>query len=59
MASKEEIQKKIEGLEARMSEADFWADKEAAQRTLKELQSLKDELEGVGKYDKGSADARH
>src|SRR3989344_9085154 len=55
MASKEEIQKKIEGLEARMSEADFWADKEAAQRTLKELQSLKDELEGVGKYDKGSA----
>src|SRR3989338_677420 len=55
MASKEEIQKKIEGLEARMSAADFWADKEAAQRTLKELQNLKDELEGVGKYDKGSA----
>ena len=42
-------------LEAEMSSADFWADKDKAQGKIKELQALKDELEGVGKYDKGSA----
>ena len=38
-----------------MGAADFWADKNLAQEKIKELQSLKDELEGVGKYDKGDA----
>lgn len=52
---KEEIQKKIEILETEMSSADFWSDKNKAQEKIKELQSLKDELEGVGKYDKGNA----
>jgi peptide chain release factor 2 len=55
MASREEIQEKIAYLEERMGQADFWADKDAAQASIKELQALKDELEGVGKYDKGSA----
>jgi peptide chain release factor 2 len=55
MASKEEIQKKIEQLETEMSSADFWNNKEKAQASIKELQNLKDELEGVGKYDKGNA----
>ncbi len=55
MASSEDIQSKIEMLEAEMSSADFWADKDKAQGKIKELQALKDELEGVGKYDKGSA----
>lgn len=55
MASKEEIQKEIASLEERMSSADFWADKDAAQASIRELQALKDELEGVGKYDRGSA----
>src|SRR3989344_1562950 len=55
MASKEEIQKKIEAIENRMSSSDFWADKDVAQATIRELQILKDELEGAGKYDKGSA----
>jgi peptide chain release factor 2 len=55
MVSKEEIQQKIEALEAAMSSADFWSDKDKAQATIKEHQALKDELEGVGKYDKGSA----
>ncbi len=55
MASKEEIQKKIDAIEARMAGADFWNDKDTAQGAVRELQSLKDELEGVGKYDKGSA----
>lgn len=55
MASKEEIEKKIELIEERMSSADFWNDKDVAQGVVKELQNLKDELEGVGKYDKGDA----
>ncbi len=55
MAIPEDIKKKIENIEIEMSSSDFWADKEKAQRTLKEHQALKDELEGVGKYDKGSA----
>jgi hypothetical protein len=38
-----------------MASADFWNDKNAAQAKIKELQDLKDELEGVGKYDKGDA----
>lgn len=52
---KEELNKKIAELEAKMSSADFWADKDAAQATIKELQDLKDDLSGVGKYDRGGA----
>lgn len=52
---KSEIQNKIEELERAMSAPDFWADKEKAQSSIKELQRLKDELEGVGKYDRGDA----
>src|SRR3989344_2815501 len=55
MATKEEIQKKIEALEVTMASTDFWQDKEVAQGKIRELQSLKDELEGAGKYDKGGA----
>ena len=52
---KGEIQEKITALEAEMSLPDFWADKHKAQAKIKELQTLKDELEGVGKYDRGDA----
>jgi peptide chain release factor 2 len=52
---KEEIQKKIAEIEIRMAEADFWSDKDRAQATIKEYQDLKDDLAGVGKYDKGNA----
>lgn len=38
-----------------MSSADFWNAKNKAQKKIKELQDLKDSLEGVGKYDKGDA----
>lgn len=38
-----------------MQAPDFWNDKDSAQGAIKELQNLKDELEGVGKYDKGDA----
>ncbi|MBU1557474.1 PCRF domain-containing protein [Patescibacteria group bacterium] len=53
--NKEEIEKKIKGLEAMMEQPDFWNDKDEAQRIIKEINDLKDELEGVGKYDKGNA----
>jgi len=51
---KDNIQKKISELEAQMSEADFWADKNKAQNTLRELAELKNKKEGAGKYDKGN-----
>ena len=52
---KEKIQQKITDLETAMGEADFWNDKNKAQNAVKELQNLKEALEGVGKYDRGSA----
>jgi len=55
MTNKEEIQDKITQLEADMASADFWSDKDKAQASIRKLQALKDELEGVGKYDKGGA----
>ncbi|MEN9913175.1 MAG: peptide chain release factor 2, peptide chain release factor 2 [Candidatus Parcubacteria bacterium] len=55
MDKKQHIEQKIAELEASMSDADFWIDKVKAQTAVKELQRLKDELEGVGKYDKGDA----
>lgn len=54
MSNKEDIQSKIDKLEAEMASADFWVDKDKAQAKIRELQSLKDELAGVGKYDRGS-----
>lgn len=53
--TKEDIQQKIANLETRMSEADFWTDKAKAQASVKELQNLKEALEGVGRYDRGNA----
>lgn len=55
MATPEEIKAKIKAIEERMSSADFWSDKDVAQATIREMESLKDELLGVGKYDKGDA----
>ncbi len=55
MATPEELKKKIEAIEERMGSADFWSDKDTAQATIRELENLKGELEGAGKYDKGEA----
>src|SRR3989344_6447747 len=55
MSSPKEIKKKIEEIETAMSLADFWTDKNLAQSKIKELQELKSELEGAGKYDRGGA----
>ena len=51
----EEKKKKIEELEAEMISPHFWDDKENAQQIIKEIQTLKEEVSGVGKYDKGDA----
>lgn len=52
---KEQIKIRISQIESAMLEANFWNDKTTAQASIKELQELKDTLEGAGKYDKGSA----
>ncbi len=38
-----------------MSSAEFWADKDRAQATILEHETLKNKLAGVGKYDSGDA----
>jgi peptide chain release factor 2 len=55
LMNKEEIQHRITEIENAMSAADFWSDKNRAQAMIKEMQDLKDSMEGLGKYDKGSA----
>ena len=53
--AKEKIIARIAELEAEMASGDFWLDKEKAQAAIREHQNLKEELEGVGKYDRGDA----
>ncbi len=55
MATKEVITARIIEIESAMLAPDFWQDSKAAQALIKELQDLKVELEGGGKYDKGNA----
>lgn len=55
MPKLEEIKKKIEEIERVMGSADFWADRDRAQATIREYEAFKSELVGVGKYDKGGA----
>jgi len=52
---KENLQKELEALEADMNSADFWADKNKAQATIRRIQELKAEMAGEGKYDVGDA----
>ena len=46
---------RIKEIEDAMSASDFWAEKDKAQALIKELQELKTEVEGGGKYDKANA----
>jgi len=55
MVEEKNIEEQIKELEARMSDPDFWTDKNKAQAVLRELAELKDKKEGLGKYDKGNA----
>lgn len=52
---KEKIENEIQKIETEMSQADFWNDKQKAQEKIKRLTELKEQKEGVGKYDKGNA----
>lgn len=51
----EDAKNRIENIEAAMMRPDFWNDKDRAQQMIREMQELKDALEGAGKYDKGEA----
>lgn len=53
--TKEEIQTRIDELEAAMLAPDFWNDSTKAQASYKELELLKVQLEGGSAYDKGDA----
>lgn len=52
---KDDIQKRIEEIEACMLTNDFWSDKNKAQEYIKELKVLQSERDGVGLYDLGPA----
>jgi len=51
----EDIQKRIEEIDAAMLQSDFWNDSQKAQAMIKEQQDLKNTAEGKGKYDKNNA----
>jgi len=51
----EDKKQRITEIEQLMLQADFWVDKVKAQSLLKEMQVLKDKIEGKDKYDKGDA----
>jgi len=53
--NKEKIQQRITEIEAEMLLPDFWQDKNLAQKKIQEMQDLKDELAGLGKYDRGNS----
>lgn len=55
MNNKEEIELKIQELEESMNNPSFWEDKINAQKVIKELEDLKNQRDGLGKWDKGSA----
>ncbi|MFA5736940.1 MAG: PCRF domain-containing protein [Candidatus Paceibacterota bacterium] len=55
MQDKQEIEKKITALETEMADPSFWQNKDLAQEKVQEFNRLKQELAGVGKYDKGDA----
>jgi peptide chain release factor 2 len=49
---KEALERRIQELEAQMTDGDFWLDKNRAQAVIKEIQELKLQKEGGGKYDR-------
>jgi len=51
----EEIKKELSELEEFMASPTFWDDKVTAQETIRKITSLKDQIAGVSKYDKGNA----
>jgi peptide chain release factor 2 len=49
------LQDELKAIEKEMNSPDFWNNKEAAQERIKRFQEVKDEISGVGKYDRGGA----
>jgi len=49
------MSERAQEIEKAMLEPSFWNDSAKAQAMIKELQELKDQSEGVGKYDRGGA----
>ncbi len=49
------LEEKVKKLEAEMLQPDFWNDSKKAQEKIKELQKLKNILQGGGQYDSGNA----
>ena len=52
---KSEMELRIKEIEEAMMQSDFWSDKDKAQSLIKEIQELKDSIQGFGKYDRGGA----
>lgn len=50
--SQKDAEQRAAEIEASMARADFWNDPKVAQAMIKELQALKDEASGRGKYDR-------
>lgn len=55
MDTKQKTELRIKEIETAMAGGDFWSNPQKAQAMIKELQDLKDALEGIGKFDKGNA----
>lgn len=55
MGDKKLTSERILEIETAMTQSDFWNDSQQAQAMIKELQELKAELEGKGKYDNAPA----
>ncbi|MBA3732971.1 PCRF domain-containing protein [Patescibacteria group bacterium] len=53
--TKEKLNIELQKLETEMVSPDFWLNKDKAQATIRRIQELKNEIEGVGKYDAGGA----
>jgi peptide chain release factor 2 len=52
---KRDLKKELEILDKEMLKADFWVDKNRAKSVIKQIEEVKSEIEGKGKYDKGNA----
>ena len=55
MDERDDKKRRIKEIEIAMAQPDFWSNKDKAQELIRELNNLKTELEGIGKYDKGDA----
>ena len=55
MSEQIDFDTRIAEIESRMSDADFWSDKDTAQALIRELAELKNKKEGAAAFDKGNA----